>query len=184
VFGAALPDNSLDVVLEKHAGGQVGNVGRGRKEIANDVIEALLADPGIDQLGLFMATAASTSMVSSAQAIVDSRNESGKPIYAFSALPPSMTAEGREILRRAGIPVYATPRRMAAVMRVLESWLLFQKGQYRDAARILDQAEAALRNTDDHITLGNFLNDANTTAVTAAGSTTTSAHSRSAAAPT
>ena len=57
---------------------------------------------------------------------------------------------GRELAQALGFP------RMAAVMRVLESWLLFQKGQYREAARILDQAESALRNTDDHITLGNI----------------------------
>jgi len=57
---------------------------------------------------------------------------------------------GRELAQVLGFP------NMAAVMRVLESWLLFQKGQYRDAARILDQAEAALCNSDDHITLGNI----------------------------
>src|ERR1700744_647677 len=57
---------------------------------------------------------------------------------------------GRELAQALGYP------KMAAVMRVLESWLLFQKGQYRDAARILDQAEAALRSSDDHITLGNI----------------------------
>ena len=57
---------------------------------------------------------------------------------------------GRELAQALGFP------RMAAVMRVLESWLLFQKGQYREAARILDQAEAALRSSDDHITLGNI----------------------------
>jgi tetratricopeptide (TPR) repeat protein len=57
---------------------------------------------------------------------------------------------GRELAQTLGFP------KMAAVMRVLESWLLFQKGQFREAARILDQAEAALRNTDDHITLGNI----------------------------
>ena len=57
---------------------------------------------------------------------------------------------GRELAQSLGFP------KMAAVMRVLESWLLFQKGQYREAARILDQAEAALRTSDDHITLGNI----------------------------
>jgi tetratricopeptide (TPR) repeat protein len=57
---------------------------------------------------------------------------------------------GRELAMALGFP------KMAAVMRVLESWLLFQKGHGREAARILDQAEAALRNTDDDITLGNI----------------------------
>jgi tetratricopeptide (TPR) repeat protein len=46
--------------------------------------------------------------------------------------------------------------RMAAVMRVLESWLMFQKGHHREATRILSQAEEVLRETDDHITLGNI----------------------------
>ena len=57
---------------------------------------------------------------------------------------------GRELAQALGFP------KMAAVMRVLESWLLFQKGQYREAERILDQAETVLRNSDDHITLGNI----------------------------
>lgn len=46
--------------------------------------------------------------------------------------------------------------KMAAVMRVLESWMHFQKGQRREAARILNQAEEVLRHTDDDITLGNI----------------------------
>jgi tetratricopeptide (TPR) repeat protein len=46
--------------------------------------------------------------------------------------------------------------KMAAVMRVMESWILFQKGHRRDATRVLEQAELVLRDTDDHITLGNI----------------------------
>lgn len=57
---------------------------------------------------------------------------------------------GRELATALGFP------KMAAVMRVLESWLLFQKGHEREAARILDQAESVLRSTDDDITLGNI----------------------------
>jgi tetratricopeptide (TPR) repeat protein len=57
---------------------------------------------------------------------------------------------GRELAQALGFP------KMAAVMRVLESWLLFQKGRYRDAERILDQAEETLRSSDDDITLGNI----------------------------
>jgi len=44
---------------------------------------------------------------------------------------------------------------MAAVMRVLESWLYFQKGNAVRALQILHEAEAALSRTDDHLTLGN-----------------------------
>src|SRR6185369_13542487 len=57
---------------------------------------------------------------------------------------------GRELAMALGFP------KMAAVMLVLESWLLFQKGHFREASTILDQAEMALRSTDDDITLGNI----------------------------
>jgi tetratricopeptide (TPR) repeat protein len=46
--------------------------------------------------------------------------------------------------------------RMAAVMQVLESWLLFQRGQWKEAMRISQAAESALGETDDYVTLGNI----------------------------
>jgi tetratricopeptide (TPR) repeat protein len=45
---------------------------------------------------------------------------------------------------------------MAAVVRTLESWLLFQRGETKQALAILQEAEAVLRDTDDFITLGNI----------------------------
>ena len=45
---------------------------------------------------------------------------------------------------------------MAAVMRVLESWLLFQKSKFKDSLRILGETEAVLRATDDAVVLGNI----------------------------
>ncbi len=45
---------------------------------------------------------------------------------------------------------------MAAVMRVLESWLFFQKGDAKQALEILQAAEAILSKTDDYLTLGNI----------------------------
>jgi len=45
---------------------------------------------------------------------------------------------------------------MAAVMRVLESWLFFQKGDAKRAVDILQEAEAVLNKTDDYLTLGNI----------------------------
>jgi tetratricopeptide (TPR) repeat protein len=45
---------------------------------------------------------------------------------------------------------------MAAVMRVLESWLFFQKGNAKQALEILQAAEAILSKTDDYLTLGNI----------------------------
>ena len=46
--------------------------------------------------------------------------------------------------------------RMAAEMQVLESWLLFQQGKWKEAMRISHAAESALRETDDYVTLGNI----------------------------
>jgi len=46
--------------------------------------------------------------------------------------------------------------RMAAVMQVLESWLLFQQGKWKEAMRISHAAESTLRETDDYVTLGNI----------------------------
>lgn len=45
---------------------------------------------------------------------------------------------------------------MAAVMRVMESWLLFQKGKSREAGNILHDAQTVLQQTDDYVTLGNI----------------------------
>lgn len=46
--------------------------------------------------------------------------------------------------------------RMAAIMQVLESWLCFQKGKSKEAVKILAESDAILRETDDHVTLGNI----------------------------
>jgi tetratricopeptide (TPR) repeat protein len=43
-----------------------------------------------------------------------------------------------------------------AVMQTLESWILFQNGELKEAVRILREAETVLRETDDFITLGNI----------------------------
>lgn len=60
------------------------------------------------------------------------------------------TTAGRDIAMKLG------HQPMAAVMRVLESWLFFQKGKSEEALRILREAEAILRKTDDYLTLGNI----------------------------
>jgi tetratricopeptide (TPR) repeat protein len=46
--------------------------------------------------------------------------------------------------------------KMAAVMQVLEAWIAFQEGKPEEAARILDEAEDVLAETDDYITRGNI----------------------------
>jgi tetratricopeptide (TPR) repeat protein len=60
------------------------------------------------------------------------------------------TVKGRELALELGY------RRMAAVMQVLESWLYFQKKELPQAAKLLEEAEAIVRETDDSVTLGNI----------------------------
>ncbi len=60
------------------------------------------------------------------------------------------TRQGRDLALELGHP------RMAAVMQVLESWLLFQQGKWKEAVRLSEAAETALGQTDDYVTLGNI----------------------------
>jgi tetratricopeptide (TPR) repeat protein len=60
------------------------------------------------------------------------------------------TVRGKELALRLAYP------KMAAVMQVLESWLMFQEGKPEEAKRILKEAEAPLLETDDYVTLGNI----------------------------
>jgi tetratricopeptide (TPR) repeat protein len=61
-----------------------------------------------------------------------------------------ITQRGRDLARSTGLHY------VAAVIQTLESWLLFQKSETKEAVRILQEAEAVLRHTDDFITLGNI----------------------------
>jgi tetratricopeptide (TPR) repeat protein len=54
------------------------------------------------------------------------------------------------IARRMGAP------RLVAVTQIHESWLLFQRGQRREALRLLDEAEAELKSTGHALSLGNI----------------------------
>jgi tetratricopeptide (TPR) repeat protein len=45
---------------------------------------------------------------------------------------------------------------LAALLRTLESWMVFQQGESKEAVQMLQEAEAVLRDTDDFITLGNI----------------------------
>ena len=77
-------------------------------------------------------------------------------VRAATAKPANMTApcitpaEGYRYASEAGMEP------MAAAMRVAESWLLFQKGRIKEALKLLGEADAVLRQTDDYITRGNI----------------------------
>jgi len=57
---------------------------------------------------------------------------------------------GRELMQSIHEP------KLAAVIQIQESWLLFQKGQLAEAVRVLDEAKTNLAETDDALSLGNI----------------------------
>jgi len=57
---------------------------------------------------------------------------------------------GREMMQSIREP------KLAAVIQIQESWLLFQKGQLAEALRVLDEAKGHLADTDDALSLGNI----------------------------
>jgi tetratricopeptide (TPR) repeat protein len=57
--------------------------------------------------------------------------------------------KARDLALAAGLPT------LAAVVQTQESWLMFQKGSTKEAVRVLQEAEAALKDSDDFMTLGN-----------------------------
>ncbi|MGH7247498.1 MAG: hypothetical protein ACREH9_05280, partial [Pseudomonadota bacterium] len=60
------------------------------------------------------------------------------------------TLKGKNLALELGFP------KMAAVMQVLESWLIFQRGRSDEAAKTLKEAETALLETDDYVSRGNI----------------------------
>ena len=60
------------------------------------------------------------------------------------------TVKARDITYALGYP------KMAAIMRITEAWLLFQKGRTVEATRILEGAATALADTDDYVARGNI----------------------------
>jgi len=56
----------------------------------------------------------------------------------------------RALAEKSGTP------KIVAVIKIHESWLLFQKDERRDALRLLDEAEAEIAGTDHVLSLGNI----------------------------
>ena len=59
------------------------------------------------------------------------------------------TMKARTLASERGFP------KMAAVMKVMEGWLLFQKGKLREATAVFREAQASLAETDDFVSRGN-----------------------------
>ncbi|HEX4809624.1 MAG TPA: hypothetical protein VH325_11880 [Bryobacteraceae bacterium] len=62
-----------------------------------------------------------------------------------------------EVIQRANdLAVRLGAGYLSAVIRTVEGWLMFQKGKPKEAARLLQEASATLRECDDYIALGNI----------------------------
>lgn len=59
-------------------------------------------------------------------------------------------ASAREFAKSSNDPIFT------AVIQIQESWLLFQKGQHREALRVLAESESVLKTTDHWVALGNI----------------------------
>jgi acetyltransferase len=81
--------------------------------------EAVLNDPGIDQLGVMFASAYTTQLHVGAEILRDCVQTCGKPVIAFSVMPEEIAPDAMRILGEARIPLLRSPRRVARAMGML-----------------------------------------------------------------
>jgi acetate---CoA ligase (ADP-forming) len=82
-------------------------------------LEAVLGDPGIDQLGFMFATVIGRTGALGATALAEAAAHHRKPIFAFSSVPRETAPEMFEILGGARIPIIRSVNRVAKAMRML-----------------------------------------------------------------
>lgn len=98
------------------------NVGR-----FQTVLEAVLADPAVHQLGFLAATASGNSYVNQSSATVAAMRNSNKPVICFSAMSDEHAGDGVAIFKSAEVPVIPSPRRAAAAMSMLARYARWQR---------------------------------------------------------
>ena len=85
-------------------------------------VEAVLADPGIDQLGLLFATVIGRAGCLGAKALAEASQRYHKPTFMFSSVPREMAPEMFEVLEQAGIPNLRSVNRLAKAMSMLADY--------------------------------------------------------------
>lgn len=83
------------------------------------VLQALLADPSVDQAAILLALTAGARFEIVAGFIVKAMAENAKPVHVFSSVPLESAPGAFARLRQNGVPVYSSPRRMAVAMAAL-----------------------------------------------------------------
>jgi acyl-CoA synthetase (NDP forming) len=86
------------------------------------LLRALLADDNIDQLAVFHLTGTGPAFASTARHVVDAVGDSTKPVIVYSAMPPSLTTEARQLFAEAKVPFLQSPRRIALSMSTMADY--------------------------------------------------------------
>src|SRR5262249_43378310 len=82
-------------------------------------LDIVLADPGIHQLSILMASIGGKPMLRAAEAITAAAAKSDKPIHMAWSGRKARAPEAVAILEAAGLPVLSTPVRLAEAAAVL-----------------------------------------------------------------
>ena len=120
------------------------------------VLSAVLADPGIDQVGLLLATGAGRTQDNTAAAAVEAAMKNEKPLMVFSSVPYDAAPAAFDLFKRAGIPVLASPNRVARAMSHLADYAEARKRRYQEfttpagAVRIAPLLPAGTATLDEH----------------------------------
>lgn len=86
------------------------------------ILRALLDDPGVDQLAVFHLTGTGDGFVRIARMVTEVVGTSTKPVMVYSAMPPELTVDARQVFAEVKVPVLASPRRMTGAMRRLADY--------------------------------------------------------------
>jgi acetyltransferase len=87
-------------------------------------IETVLADPGIDQVAVLLASMPGTPALKAAEAIIDAARSTSKPIFVGWSGRRSKSEEAYQKLEAADIPIIPTPVRLAEAMGKLTRFAL------------------------------------------------------------
>ncbi|MGH8620410.1 MAG: acetate--CoA ligase family protein, partial [Burkholderiales bacterium] len=87
-----------------------------------EAVDAVLADPGVHQLGVMFATTTGEAAFNGGVILADAVKRHAKPVFAFLSVPRETTAGGLDALEQAAIPVFPSPTRVVKAMHVLSNY--------------------------------------------------------------
>ncbi len=112
--GTASLENPID-----YAAGFITDANTSRFRTA---VDAVLADPGVHQLGVLFATTTGEQARNGATVLAEAVTKHAKPIFTFLSVPRETTGGGMEILEKADIPILSSPTRIVKAMKVLADY--------------------------------------------------------------